>query len=320
MCLYPRLIDNPKYRPNKKNKGRVPQVKDPRVKLVPVGCGKCIECRKAKAREWRIRLLEEIKGNKTKSYFVTLTFNNESWKELAEEIKGLEGYELDNEIAKIGIQKFTNRWKKEFKNRPRRWFITELGENNTERIHVHGIVWTEHGSETITKKWKYGNTYIGEYVNEKTINYIVKYLHKTDMKHKEYIPKIFTSNGIGSNYRNSINFENNKYKPEGTNENYRMYNGYKMAMPIYYRNLLYNDDEKEKLWIEKLDKGERFVLGQKINIKKNFDEYDKMLIYAQRKNKEWGYGDNSINWDRKIYERNLRKLKHDEIRNAKKNK
>ena len=211
MCLYPRLIDNPKYRANKKNGGNVPKLKDARVKLVPVGCGKCIECRKKKASEWRVRLMEEIKGDNTGVYFVTLTFNNESWIKLAEGIK-LEGYELDNEIAKKGIQMFTDRWKKEFKKRPKRWFVTELGQNNTERIHIHGMIWTDQSPGIITKKWKYGHTYIGEYVNEKTVSYIVKYLHKTDMKHKEYVPKIFTSPGIGSKYKERLDFENNKYK------------------------------------------------------------------------------------------------------------
>ena len=48
MCLYPRLLNNPKYRANKKNGGEIPQLKDKRTLLVPVGCGNCIECRKQK--------------------------------------------------------------------------------------------------------------------------------------------------------------------------------------------------------------------------------------------------------------------------------
>ena len=50
MCLYPKLIKNKKYVPNKKNKGKVPTPPDERVLWVPVGCGKCIECMKQKAR------------------------------------------------------------------------------------------------------------------------------------------------------------------------------------------------------------------------------------------------------------------------------
>ena len=48
MCLYPRLIKNPKYKPNKKNGGQVPPILDSRVLAVPIGCGKCLECKKQK--------------------------------------------------------------------------------------------------------------------------------------------------------------------------------------------------------------------------------------------------------------------------------
>ena len=65
MCLYPRLITNRKYIPNKKNGGVVPEMKDPRVATVPVGCGRCIECMKQKGREWSIRLQEEIRTDNT---------------------------------------------------------------------------------------------------------------------------------------------------------------------------------------------------------------------------------------------------------------
>ena len=39
MCLYPRLIKNPKYKSNKKNGGVIPYMKDDRVFFVPISCG-----------------------------------------------------------------------------------------------------------------------------------------------------------------------------------------------------------------------------------------------------------------------------------------
>ena len=48
MCLYPKLILNKKYTGTKKNKGVIPTLTDERVKYVPVGCGKCMECMKKK--------------------------------------------------------------------------------------------------------------------------------------------------------------------------------------------------------------------------------------------------------------------------------
>ena len=56
MCLYPTYVKNPKYKPNKKNKGKPPVCKDRRLLYIPTKCGCCIECRKEKQREWRVRL------------------------------------------------------------------------------------------------------------------------------------------------------------------------------------------------------------------------------------------------------------------------
>lgn len=63
MCLYPKLIKNRKYIKNKKNKGKIPPlpkilvnsklIDDARVVLVPVGCGKCMECMKKKRENGR---------------------------------------------------------------------------------------------------------------------------------------------------------------------------------------------------------------------------------------------------------------------------
>ena len=142
---------------------------------------------------------------------VTLTFSNESIQELTKEInkKGakLEGYELDNEIATVATRRFLERWRKKHKKSLRHWFITELGHNGTENIHIHGVVWTDESRQEVVNTWRYGWMFPRDdiqwkrsYVNEKTANYIVKYVHKVDQKHKEYTSKILTSPGIGKGY------------------------------------------------------------------------------------------------------------------------
>ena len=50
-----------------------------------------------------------------------------------------------------------------------------------------------------------------------------------------------------------------------------------MALPMYYRNKIYTEEEREKLWIVKLDKEERWVCGEKVSIKGNeYEEYNKL--------------------------------------------
>jgi hypothetical protein len=309
MCLYPRLIKNPKYIANKKNRGVIPPVNDIRVLHVPVGCGKCMECKKKKAREWQVRLQEDLRVNKN-AYFVTYTFSNEALHKLESEIdKSILGYDRDNEVCRLAIRRYTERWRKKYKHTLRHWLVTEIGSKNTERVHIHGIVWTDHYRD-IEKIWKYGKTYIGEYVNDKTINYIVKYVNKIDKNHKQYNSKIFTSKGIGKNYINRKDSKLNTYNENGeTKETYTTRTGTKLALPIYYRNKIYNEEEREKLWLEKLDKGIRWVNGIKIDVSKDDKAYFKILNNERKRNKRLGYGDNQINWEQKKYETQLRNQK-----------
>jgi len=354
MCYYPSLIQNKKYLPNKKNGGVVDYAKimsvtfDKRVLTVPVGCGRCIECRKQRAKEWQIRLLEDVRHN-TNGKFITLTFSDESIKKLAkevtqketkivigeksyvdkngkqrkrykykkvtEEIK-LEGYETDNAIATLGVRRFLERWRKEYGKSLRHWFITELGHKGTENVHMHGIVWTDEEAKKLEKHWKYGYIYIGEkngkkiknYVTEKTVNYITKYVSKMDFNHQEYKSKIMTSAGIGEGYFLRTDWKTNEYKGEKTKEYYTTRTGHKMNLPIRWRNKIYSDEEREKLWIMKLDKEERWVGGEKVSTKEGYEEYYGVLEHYRRKNERMGYGTNVTDWNRKKYEEDRRNM------------
>lgn len=315
MCLYPTLMKNKKYIKNNKNGGIIPPVNDPRVLWVPVACGNCMECRKAKKREWQIRLTEDIKHN-TNGKFITLTFSDESIKKIIyenEELQNLSGYPLDNAIATRAVRLFSERWRKQYKKAPRHWLVTELGHENTENIHLHGILWTNIDYGKIASIWQYGyiwpkpREYNKTYVNPKTVNYTIKYVHKQDIDHPNYKSKILCSKGIGSDYTKTLNFENHKYKGENTNEGYKLPNGSTSSMPIYYRNKAFTDDEREKLWLHKLDKNEIWICGEKVAADDAKTEYELRQWY-RRINKELGYGTNEKDYDQLNYENERRNL------------
>jgi len=269
-----------------------------------------MECMKQTKRQWQIRLLEEVERDKT-GQFVTLSFSNEELIKLEEEIKAeypkIEGYDLDNEVATLATHRFRENWRKETGKSPKHWLITELGQKKTERIHIHGIIWNR-DKKMIIKKWVYGNVYIGDYVNGATANYIVKYVHKVDMIHPNYKPKILTSPAIGKGYIKGSTLERNKYRGDKTREYYETRQGYKMNLPIYYRNKIYTEAEREELWLMKLDKQERWVNGIKIDISKGDKEYYGVLDHARRLSKQLGYGDDRKQWDKEKYENARREL------------
>ena len=132
---------------------------------------------------------------------------------------------------------------------------------------------------------------------------------KQDNKHRGYNPVIATSNGIGKGYIERVDSKRNMFRGEETEETYKNRAGYKMGLPIYYRNKLYTEEQREKLWISKLDKQERYIMGEKIDVSRDEKEYWQALKYAQIKNEELGYGGNSNEWAKLKYENEIRILK-----------
>lgn len=324
MCLYPTLRPNKKYTMNKKNGGNVPVMRDNRVAFVPTGCGRCMECRKQKGREWQVRLLEDVRHNKG-GKFVTLTFSDESIYELTQKLRegGFKGngYELDNAIATYAVRHFFERWRRKFKKSARHWLITELGHKGTENVHLHGVIWTDQPMEVIRERWKYGYIWpkkddkTPNYVNERTANYMTKYVQKMDFDHRLYKPKIYNSEGIGAGYLEREDSKKHQYKGKDTIQTYKTRTGHEIAMPIYLRNKLWTEEEREQLWLHTLDKNERWVGGERIrnaNTTEGEQEYFATLEHYREINTRLGYGDDRKDYDRKRYESDLRKLRQAE--------
>ncbi len=314
MCLYPKLMSNRRYKPNEKNGGIVPPLKDSRAGQVPIGCGECMECRKKKAFEWQVRLSEEMRSSKMKGYFVTWTFSDESLNDLREAVKNegchYEGWRMENEIARKSVRRYLERWRKKYGKSLRHWMVTEKGQTNSERIHMHGLVWTSKPKEEIIQRWKYGHCDIGKKgVGEESAGYLVKYMSKVDEKHRDYKSRVFCSPGIGAGYLDRRDSENAK-----KTERYVNRKGQRFSLPMYYRLKLWSDEEREKLWMEKLDEQKRYVLGEEIDIsdKIGMEIYEEALKRAQAVNRKYGFGEGKTDWDKKRYKRSLMKINNNE--------
>lgn len=305
MCLYNQLMPNPKYKANKKNGGDIPSVPDTRVLWVPIGCGKCIECRKAKSRDWQLRLTAEIEHTQN-NHFYTLTFSNDAYEKLTLQVEG-EGYVKENNIAIKGVRYFLELYRKHHGKSPRHWLITELGQTNTERIHLHGIIQTKLSHDELAKLWKHGYSSRGKYCNEATANYITKYLTKVDVLHQQYKPVVLASAGIGKQYLTTTIKNELRYNENKTREYYLTKSGHRLPLPIYYRNKIYTDHEREQLWIKKLDEGYRYVLGQKY--KNGSRDYFKAVEKAQRQNIRMGY-EAKLSYQEEEYRRQLRVMNY----------
>ena len=292
MCLYPTFVKNPKYKPNKKNKGKPPVCRDRRLLYIPTKCGCCIECRKEKQREWRVRLEEELRSNF--GYFTTLTISPKGIKEIEEKIN-LKWEENPNEIATKGLRLCLERVRKETRKSIKHWCVTELGEEN-DRIHLHGIFFGRNSAELIKKHWKYGFVFIGDHCNSESINYMTKYMLKVDTKHPSFKQIVLASPGIGAGYTDRLDY---LWQKQNYNKisvaTYTFRNGTKMAMPKFYKNKIFTEKEREKMWINNLNRGLLWIYGEKVKAD-DWETIDNLRKYWQRYGREV-MGDDPIAWN-----------------------
>lgn len=288
MCTQPITIRNKRYIANQKNKWQPPVADDKRLMEIEVPCGWCVECRKKKAREWSIRLQEELKtktylnGIEQKPLFVTLTLSNEKAKEIAEKYNISTANELIKKCIRLTLERYRKKIKKSFKH----WFTTELGEKNG-RIHLHGIMWCNMNKEEIEKLWGYGYVYIGEYVSEASINYITNYSLKINNEKPHYRPIVLCSKGIGVNYITEDVLKLKRYNEEKTSDYYTLKDGRKVALPKYYRQKIYTDEEREKMYKISMEKDTIFVNGIEVE-KTDIEKIANLRKRQQEQETNWG--------------------------------
>lgn len=300
MCLYPKLIKNKKYLPTKKNKYNPPTCTDERLRYVTSACGRCYECRSQKRKEWLVRLSEDIRENNN-VVFVTLTINDESWEKISKKY----GLHTEEDCIKKMIRLFLERIRKATKKSIKHWLVTERGQDKTERYHLHGLIWDDGKGYLTREYWKYGFVFIGQYVNEETINYVTKYMLKKDEKHEDFISTVLCSKGIGSGYLKRADAETNKFNEEKTKELYTTRTGLKLNLPKYYRNKIYTEKQREKLWIQKIEKGDIYVMGEKVKAD-DWESYNALLRYHRERCVRL-HGDDEMKWEEEKYKRMLKR-------------
>ena len=106
MCLYPKLIPNKRYLPTKKNGGVPPVCPDERLRYVTAACGDCYECRKQKQRQWVVRMSEENRQTPN-AYFLTLTIDDKSYKQLKQKYKLKDNNDLATNAIVTMLRKST---------------------------------------------------------------------------------------------------------------------------------------------------------------------------------------------------------------------
>jgi len=210
---------------------------------IPFPCGKCPPCKKRRTSGWSFRLVKE--GERSKSaLFITLTYDTEF---VPITTNGYMTLDLTD------LQKFFKRLRKLTNEKLKYYAVGEYGSTK-KRPHYHIILFNAN-PEHINRAWTLNNKHIGAYhignVSHASIGYTLKYMskksqipmHQNDDRKKEFS---VMSKGLGSNYITDAMIKWHK-----NNLEQRMYvpieDGKKIAMPRYYKDKMYNEEEKDKI-------------------------------------------------------------------------
>lgn len=298
-CLNPGVRKNPKYLPSKANNFNPPPCPDPRLRKMVFDCGKCVECRRRRASDWRFRLFHEFRSSGKDFHFVTLTFSDE-WLdklrygyfatrrvrrrlpdgsfvykdvETTNWVDGIGPDATDNELARFAVRMFLERYRKEYGKSLRHFLVTELG-GDKDRIHLHGFFIGCRCSYEYRKKryislpkltrlWSYGHVWVG-WCTEVTINYCVKYIMKSDPKHPDFKPLLLLSPGLGKCY---VTRATHTFHSVGDGRFYVITsNGHKIAMPRYYKPKFFTEVQLLKHQLDLLDNPPPLVFKGKVYV------------------------------------------------------
>lgn len=279
-----------------------------------VPCGHCVACLSRRRSDWFIRLLSEYDQASTAVFF-TLTYDEES-------------VTKDESVSRQDVTNFVRRvkrlsddiWRQRFfqspdysaehKGRvtedgelikyrnPLRYFISSEYCPSTGRPHYHGfffnipLEWM--GNDFFQKKisdlWSNGFVTTGVPSNAR-LNYVVKYcLALSDDTHGKVKPflccnrnpaigKLFLSNRMVQYVRENLQ-----------ETGYLNYKGYLRPLPRYYKDRIFDDDDKEKMRLRNEEREkESFEKEWSYLCNLSFDEktkyYDNCRLFREREEK-----------------------------------
>lgn len=228
--------------------------------LIP--CGYCPACKYNARVGWTFRVTEEAKHQK-EAWFITLTYAQETIPLLdtttGEIVRGMENNRQNmceslndgdlitfiNSVKKAQAREWKSLQRKDIvKPEIRYYAVGEYGEQ-FGRPHYHLIVfnlWESLANEIrLEKIWKKGRVET-EALSPALIHYATGYIYEKNkyIKERQTKPRMYCSKGIGKQYIE----RNKKWHKELLNP-WIWFNGYKIGMPKYYRDKIFNEEEKE---------------------------------------------------------------------------
>lgn len=208
------------------------------TKKIALDCGRCHQCKIKRLGKWKARLLMEsytAKEKKWSLYFITLTYDEDSLKKMAN-FKSLEE-----------VQKMFKRIRKNNKNLKIRYFVvSELGKK-LYRLHHHLILWASKdflkktsGGKLLYGKYFYQSQYLSWNLGFHSINKLVLDNQASIKKVINYLSKYMIKNVLSYSYSLALGKEYIDAHSIDGGQRYLL-NGKIFDSPFYKRFLPYQE-------------------------------------------------------------------------------
>lgn len=239
---------------------------------VPVPCGSCAPCKHRRVNSWVFRLLQEDKVSYY-SHFVTLTYDTRF---VPISPNGF------HTLCKEDFQLYMKRLRKLCPGYTLKYYaVGEYGSQN-KRPHFHAIIFNVDDPNKFFDAWHIdgvprGTIHVGT-VSSDSIAYCMKYIDKNTFKRKFYrddrVPEFsLMSKGLGASYL-SNNQVVRYHKSDLGNTFVTKPDGWKVAMPRYYKEKLYTADEKLQI----MDNASQAAYEKELADRKTTDNYTDWLV------------------------------------------
>jgi len=230
----------------------------PTPPYVIVPCGRCHECRMARARAWQFRFMVE-REKWLHSFFITLSYDDEHLPYYCIDADGeikrhpdlSQKYQrLFRTLDKRSIQLIFKRLRNDYPLFEFKYYlIGEYGER-FGRPHYHLLLFCNKDEsfidELLLKYWDKGNYVISDLIAERMI-YVTKHHIGFDFNYEgnSIVEKPFRimSKGIGSDYDKVMNKELVDWNKRTCDNSFFNYCGQSYYMPRYVRRRLYTEEQ-----------------------------------------------------------------------------
>lgn len=258
-----------------------------------VPCGRCSNCIMRRVNGWAHRLQKEwLRADS--GYFVTLTYSNSKVPITSNGFMTL---------SKSDVQSFMKRvryyCRERYINKKIYYYLVGEYGSRTKRPHYHAIIMNA-DRQSIIDAWSYisktgdrneiGTWHFGD-INDATIYYTLKYMHKDygykksfdrDDRQREFS---IMSKGIGKSYSESDVVRS--FHRTNRASYIQHPDGYKSAMPRYYRDSIFSSEEVQEIVLENMNEYRRKEDEHvKDMLKKYGDDYPRVLHEQKVRNLE----------------------------------